>query len=53
MLLGKMQRWVLRQKETPSKDVTPEALAEFESWLSQHKVSDLPPGSVNAAASGW
>jgi tetratricopeptide (TPR) repeat protein len=53
MLLAKMQRWVLRQKETPSNGVTPEALAEFESWLSQHKVSDLPPGSVRAAASGW
>jgi tetratricopeptide (TPR) repeat protein len=53
MLLGKMQRWVLRQKESPTQGVTPEALAEFESWLSQHKVSDLPPGSVRAAASGW
>jgi tetratricopeptide (TPR) repeat protein len=53
MLLGKMQRWLARQKTSPSNGVTPEALAEFESWLSEHKLSDLPPGSVRAAASGW
>ena len=53
MLLAKMQRWLARQKTSPSSGVTPEALAEFESWLVEHKLSDLPPGSVRAAASGW
>jgi tetratricopeptide (TPR) repeat protein len=52
-LLAKMQSWLARQKQTPSASVAPEALAEFESWLAERKLSDLPPASVRAAASGW
>jgi tetratricopeptide (TPR) repeat protein len=53
MLLGKMQRWLARQKSSPSAGVTPEALGEFESWLAERKLSDLPPSFLRTAASGW
>lgn len=52
-LLAKMQRWLARQKSAPSPGVTPAALSEFESWLAERKLSDMPPGFLHAAANGW
>lgn len=51
-LLGKMQRWLARQ-HSGSPTVDPNALSEFERWLAEHKISDLPPGFVRSASAGW
>lgn len=53
LLLGKMQRWLARQQSGDTASVNPEKLTEFEKWLSERKLSDLPPRSVRAAASRW
>ena len=53
LLLGKMQRWLARQQSAGSTSVDQEKLGEFEKWLSERKLSDLPPRSVRAAASRW
>jgi tetratricopeptide (TPR) repeat protein len=53
LLLGKMQRWLARQQSGDTASVDPEKLTEFEKWLSERKLSDLPPRSVRAAASRW
>ena len=53
-LLGAMQKWLAKQQQGGSSaSVDPAALAEFEKWLSEHQVSDLPPSSVRSAASRW
>jgi len=53
-LLGKMQKWLARQQQAGgTASVDADALAEFEKWLSEHQVSDLPPSSVRSAASRW
>jgi tetratricopeptide (TPR) repeat protein len=53
MLLGKMQRWLARQQAGGKSAASPEALTEFQRWLAEKKVSDLPPGFVPATASNW
>ena len=52
-LLGKMQRWVARQKEHPNGIIEPDALGEFEAWLAEKKISDMPPGFVHSASTRW
>ena len=52
-LLVKMQRWLLRQKEHRNGEIESDALGEFEAWLSERKVSDLPPGFVQSASTRW
>ena len=52
-LLAKMQRWLARQKSAPTAEVEPDALGEFEAWLKERKLSDLPPGFVRSASSRW
>lgn len=53
LLVGKMQRWLARQQSGGTASVDPEKLADFEKWLSERKLSDLPPRSVRTAASRW
>ncbi len=53
LLLGKMQRWLARQQSAGTASVDAAALAEFERWLAERKLSDLPPRSVRSAASRW
>jgi len=52
-LLVKMQRWLVRQKEHRNGEIESDALGEFEAWLSERKVSDLPPGFVQSASTRW
>ena len=52
-LLGKMQRWLVRQKEHRNGEIESDALGEFEAWLSERKLSDLPPGFVQSASTRW
>jgi tetratricopeptide (TPR) repeat protein len=52
-LLGKMQRWVARQKEHPDGKIESDALGEFEAWLADRKISDMPPGFVRSASNRW
>jgi tetratricopeptide (TPR) repeat protein len=52
-LLAKMQRWVARQKAKPDGATSPDALGEFEAWLAERKLSDLPPGFVRSATTRW
>ena len=52
-LLAKMQRWVARQKAKPDGTIESDALGEFEAWLSERKLSDLPPGFVRSASTRW
>jgi tetratricopeptide (TPR) repeat protein len=52
-LLGKMQRWVARQKEHPNGQIESDALGEFEAWLAERKISDMPPGFVHSASTRW
>ena len=52
-LLAKMQRWVARQKAKPDGTIEGDALGEFEAWLAERKLSDLPPGFVRSASTRW
>ncbi|HVN39134.1 MAG TPA: tetratricopeptide repeat protein [Myxococcota bacterium] len=52
-LLTKMQRWVARQKTKPDGNIEPDALGEFEAWLAEKKISDMPPGFVRSASTRW
>jgi tetratricopeptide (TPR) repeat protein len=52
-LLAKMQRWLVRQKEHRNGEIESDALGEFEAWLSERKLSDLPPGFVQSASTRW
>jgi tetratricopeptide (TPR) repeat protein len=52
-LLAKMQRWVARQKAHPNGEIESDALGEFEAWLSERKLSDLPPGFIRSVSARW
>jgi tetratricopeptide (TPR) repeat protein len=52
-LLATMQRWVARQKAQPDGEIERDALGEFEAWLAERKLSDLPPGFVRSASTRW
>jgi len=52
-LLAKMQHWMARQKAHPNGEIESDALGEFEAWLSERKLSDLPPGFVRSASNRW
>jgi tetratricopeptide (TPR) repeat protein len=52
-LLATMQRWLARQKAAPDGKIETDALGEFEAWLAERKLSDLPPGFVRSASTRW